>query len=130
MVGLLVVVLCHTAWAQSLYPNADSEAIFQRTIAGLNQGTISAAECHRILMRLVPLFEVPSDQALIVYGPHLWKLSVLAQQAYFHRLTEAAMASLLESALGRDAAASAWAQQLKYANIHKEAKRKLEAAPK
>jgi hypothetical protein len=130
LIAFLVVCFSLGATAQSLFPNADSEAVFQKTISSLNKGTITAQEATEVFKDLLEDFEVPSSTGLRVHGPHIWKLSLLAQTAYFHRLTEAAMASLIEAELGREAAASAWAQQLKYANIHKEAKRKLEAALK
>ena len=127
---LLFFCFSQFATAQSLFPNADSEAVFQRTIAGLNKGTITAGEAHVTFMTLIEGFKAPSAQGVRIHGAHAWKLSMLAQSAYLHRLSEAAVAALIEDELGREAAASAWAQQLKYANIHKEAKRKLEAALK
>lgn len=130
LISFFIVCLGCAVSAQSLYPNADSEAVFQKTIAGLNKGTITAGEAYKVFMVLIERFRAPSSDGIHIYGAHAWKLSMMAQSAYLHRLSEAAVAAALENALGREAAASAWAQQLKYANIHKEAKRKLEAALK
>ena len=127
---LVTFCLCSCSLAQSLSPNADSEVIYDKTIRLLNTGQITAGEAHLIFMRLIDAFEPPSSSAIRIHGSQVWKLAVLKESAYFHRLSEAAIASLIEDQLGRAAAESAWAQQLQYANIYKAAKAKLNQALK
>jgi hypothetical protein len=127
---LLCTLLCTSAQAQSLYPNADSEAIYNRTISQLNAGKITSGQASRIFLRLLENVNVPSTRVLDVYGAHIWKLAVQKESAYLHRVTESAVAAAIEDALGCEAASSAWAQQLKYANIHKEATVRLQRALK
>lgn len=79
---IFVFLLTCGSAGQSLFPNQDAEALYDKVLARLNSEEIGVVEAGRYFEQILDSIKTPSGTARAVHGPHLWKLAVQRDSAW------------------------------------------------